>query len=299
MAEEGWVNSHCLEEPSFPKLLFACMDRLGIYERPEYTSREYEDRGTPRCEMIIYIGRSSRYPDIQPWNVTATGFRHKDTYQVAARKALRFLCQIYERHIGRTPMRFYPPVKKNRPVWLARVRTLEGRGQREDNPTVLHMDAYLLTLDELYEEQAAKLKQQLRRAEDAEVIVRRLQVKLAAAEARAAAAQSNEAIAVEALKEAEDRHSKELKDAHLTIRARRRMVAIEDDEAPILEGIPIAPGPSKRKSPDATPAPPPSERNSEVSDGVVPETPPTGGTLKDEVLALLLPIEDHSVQGED
>ena len=76
-------------------------------------------------------------------------------------------------------------------------------------------------------------------------------------------------------------------------------MAIEDEEAPILEGIPIAPRSSKRKSPDATPAPPPSERNSEVSDGEVPETPPAGGTLKDEVLALLLPLEDHSVQGED
>ena len=94
-------------------------------------------------------------------------------------KGSAFLCQIYERHLSHTLMRFYPPVKKNRPVWLARVRTLEGRGQREDDPTVLHMAAYLLTLDELYDEQAAKLKQQTRRAEDAEVMVRRLQVKLA------------------------------------------------------------------------------------------------------------------------
>ena len=128
MGEEGWINNHCLEDPGFSRLLFACMDRLGIYERPGYTSREYEDRGTLRCEMIIYVWRSSRFPDIQPWNVTATGFRHQDTYQVAARKALRYLCQIYEKRLGHTPMRFFPPVKKNRPVWLARVRTLEGRG---------------------------------------------------------------------------------------------------------------------------------------------------------------------------
>ena len=47
MAEEGWNNnSQCLEEPGFPKLLFACTDHLSIYERPEYSSREYEDRGT-------------------------------------------------------------------------------------------------------------------------------------------------------------------------------------------------------------------------------------------------------------
>ena len=92
MAGDGWVNSHCLEEPSFPRLLFACVDRLGIYEHPDYTSREYEDRGTLRCEMIIYVGRSTRFSDVQPWNVTATGFRLEDMYQVAARKALQYLC---------------------------------------------------------------------------------------------------------------------------------------------------------------------------------------------------------------
>ena len=134
------------------------MDHFGIYERPEYTSREYEDRGTLRCKMIIYVGRSSRFPVIQPWNVTAMGFCHQDTYQVAARKALRYLCQIYERHIGHTPIRFFPPVKKNHLVWLARVRTLEGHGQWEDDPTVLHMAAYLLTLDELCDEEHSKLK---------------------------------------------------------------------------------------------------------------------------------------------
>ena len=72
---------------------------------------------------------------------------------MAARKALRYLCQIYEKRLGHTPMRFFPPVKKNRPIWLARVRTLEGHGQRENDPTVPHMSAYILTLDELYDEQ--------------------------------------------------------------------------------------------------------------------------------------------------
>ena len=66
MAEEGWVNSHCLEESGFLRLLFACMDRLGIYERPEYSIREYKDREILRCEMIIYVGRSSHFRDIQP-----------------------------------------------------------------------------------------------------------------------------------------------------------------------------------------------------------------------------------------
>jgi hypothetical protein len=67
------------------------------------------------------------------------------------------LCQIYEKHISRTPMGFFPPVKKNHPIWLARLRTLEGCGQREDDPIVLHMSAYHLTLDDIYDKQHAKL----------------------------------------------------------------------------------------------------------------------------------------------
>jgi len=65
-----------LGRPWVPRLLFACMDRLGIYECPEYTIMEYEDRGTPWCEISVSVGKSSRYPDIQPWSVTTIGFRH-------------------------------------------------------------------------------------------------------------------------------------------------------------------------------------------------------------------------------
>ena len=145
-------------------------------------------------------------------------------------------------------MRFYPPAKKDRPIWLARVRSLKERGQHEDSPTVLNIAAYLLALDEYCDEQRAKLKQQIRRAEDAEITVRRLQAKLAAVEARAAPAQVNEVAAIEALKNAEERHSKGIKEAHLVGLTRRRMQASEQEEFPILEGIPIARGSGKRKS---------------------------------------------------
>jgi hypothetical protein len=39
--------------------------------------------------------------------VTATGFRHRDTYPFALRKALRYLCRIYEEHLVPTPMRYF------------------------------------------------------------------------------------------------------------------------------------------------------------------------------------------------
>jgi hypothetical protein len=78
-------------------------------------------------------------------------------------------------------------------------------------------------------------------------------MKLVVAEARAAGAESNEAAAIEDLKEAKEQHVQELRDAHLVGRARRRMRDFPDEEPPILDGS------SKRKSPEAPPAPPPTE----------------------------------------
>jgi hypothetical protein len=108
MADEAWTSSYCLTTPGFPKLLYATMTRLGILDHPEYVGREYEEYGTERCDVVIFVGPSKEFPDTIPWVVSTTGFRFEDTYQVAARKALRYLCQIYEEHVGRTPMRFFP-----------------------------------------------------------------------------------------------------------------------------------------------------------------------------------------------
>ena len=107
MAEEGWTQGNCQAAPGFPSLLINALESLGVTEHPRYYSREYEHHGTLRCRVILVIARSDRYPDIQPWRVTATGFRHQDTYPLAIRKALRYLCRILEEHLTPTPMRFF------------------------------------------------------------------------------------------------------------------------------------------------------------------------------------------------
>ena len=80
--------------------------------------------------------------------MTATGFRFIDTYQVVARKALRYLYQIYEEPIARTSMRFFPTLDKNRWAWRAYMEALQGRDVQEDSPTMVHLTTYLLALDE-------------------------------------------------------------------------------------------------------------------------------------------------------
>ena len=96
-------------------------------DHPEYEGCEYEKHGTERCEVTVYIGKSEEFPDItEAWNVTTTGFRFVDTYHVVARKALQYLCPIYEEPIARTRMRFFPPLEKNRRAWRARMEALQG-----------------------------------------------------------------------------------------------------------------------------------------------------------------------------
>ena len=57
------------------------------------------------------------------------------------------------------------------------------------------MATYLASLDQLFDEQASILREQTRRAEQAELAVRLQQIRAAQAEARAAAAVSSEAVA--------------------------------------------------------------------------------------------------------
>ena len=92
MAEEEWTQVICQAAPGLPSLLINALESLGVSERPRYYSREYEHHGTLRCRVILVIAKSDCYPDIQPWRVTAMGFRYQDTYPLVIRKALRYLC---------------------------------------------------------------------------------------------------------------------------------------------------------------------------------------------------------------
>ena len=99
-----------------------------------------------------------------------------------------------------------------------------------------------------------------------------LQVQLAEAHASVAAAESRETAMLEALKEAEDRHVHQLWEAYLVTRAKRRTLAAERQDAPILEGVPIHP-PERRRTGVVVPLAPPPSEVSEV-EPLIPLTQP-------------------------
>jgi hypothetical protein len=174
-------TSFCQNEDGFPKLLKACTVRLEIRSQPEYDGREFIEHGTENCVLTVYIGSIPHHVE---WSVTAAGHRFKDTCQVVARKALRALCQIYEEEVADTPLRFFPPFQRDRPVWMARMRALEGQQLLEDDPTLIYLTTYLLTLDAQYDFLARHYRQMIARAEDAEKCNCQFHVDLTSAQAQ-------------------------------------------------------------------------------------------------------------------
>jgi hypothetical protein len=55
-------------------------------------------------------------------------------------------------------MKYFLPLDRNRPAWVARIRALESPGEREDNPTVVAMSGYLLALDDLCDQLGQRMR---------------------------------------------------------------------------------------------------------------------------------------------
>jgi hypothetical protein len=154
--------------------------------------------------------------------------------------------------VADTPLRFFPPFQRDRPAWMARMRALEEQQLLEDDPIVMHLTAYLLTLDAQYDFLARHHRQMIARAEDAEKRNRQLHVDLTTAQARATALESREVIAVEALTQAEDEHVQKLMEAYLVTHNQRRALRIQEpapsnhvqpikaEDPQILEGHPVS-----------------------------------------------------------
>jgi hypothetical protein len=166
MADDGWSDGIYHAEPGLLKLLLLSLERVGVVDPPEYTYREYNFRGTLRCGLMIFVGKSTLYPNVDPWFISTTSFGFPDTYRKATRKALRRLRMVYKHHLQRTPMGFFPPAGGRGRSWIGQIRGLGREEELED--TVSHLSIYLTGVDQLYREQARQLKHQIRRAEKVE-----------------------------------------------------------------------------------------------------------------------------------
>jgi hypothetical protein len=161
------------------------------------------------------------------------------------------------------------------------MRNLERRRHQED--LLYHIVAYLVSLDKLFDDQAKLLREQISRAEQAEITVRMHQVRVAQAEARIAVAISSEAVAHESLRRIRDQRMKEWTNSGTPVPA--------IGEAQVLLGtllvgwggtIETPPGPPVVTKPPATTA----EAAAQPQENGNPE-----GEDDDE---LLIPLEVHS-----
>ena len=47
-------------------LLILSLERIGVVYPPEFLYREYDSKCTLRCDLMIFVARSTRYPDVDP-----------------------------------------------------------------------------------------------------------------------------------------------------------------------------------------------------------------------------------------
>src|SRR6185312_595603 len=153
-----------------------------------------------------------------------------------------YLCQMFEWHLGSTPMKYFPQLDRNRPAWAARIRNLESTAGIEKNPTVVAMSCYLLSLDDLCDQLHQRVRDLIHRAEGVKSRWHRAKLAVAQAEPQAAEAESRLAVAEENLKEQADRHSQLLRGVYLVDHVKRKECQPRTTvEPPILEGIPLYP----------------------------------------------------------
>ena len=62
MADNGWSGGICHAEPGLPKLLILSLECVRVVGLPEYVYREYDSRGTLRCDMMIFVGKKHPLP---------------------------------------------------------------------------------------------------------------------------------------------------------------------------------------------------------------------------------------------
>jgi hypothetical protein len=135
---------------------------------------------------------------------------------------------------------------------------LESLASQEDDPTVVAMSGYLLSLDELCDMQHDQVRRMTARAEAAKAYWRKARVELAKAKAHATHVKSHIVAFEEELLEQADRHSKLLSGMYLVEHAKRKECHPESADLPILEGIPLFPaaGPHERMCESVPPTPP-------------------------------------------
>ena len=178
-------------------------------------------------------------------------------------------------------MRFFPPAIRT-PVWEARMRSLERRRHEED--PLYQVATYLASLDQLFDEQASILREQTHRAEQAELAIWMHQIRVAQAEARAAAAVSSEAVAQESLRQAQDLRIQEW------TRSGTPVPAI--GETHVLLGTPIMGWGPLLGTPQAPPKNP--EGPTAAVEGEDAEQPLENEDLENGEQGPLIPLEDVS-----
>lgn len=199
------TNEH--GETDFVTLLLHCTRLLDIPKEPYYKIVEFHKPDTIGCAITVYIEASKKHPGFA---VTTPGHDPNLTKHTAALNTIRRLCNIYEKEIEHTSIRFFPAEDRTTPLWKRRLTPVVEARVSNKNPTMSSLTNYLYALDTHFQKLDKQLFKTHRRVLASEMEARKLRVQNASLRARLAATEDKERAAWEMVRSTRTKYKEKM-----------------------------------------------------------------------------------------
>jgi len=190
-------------ETDFVTLLLHCTRLLDIPKEPYYKIVEFHKPDTIGCAITVYIEASKKHPGFA---VTTPGHDPNLTKHTAALNTLRRLCNIYEKEIEHTSVRFFPAEDRTTPLWKRRLTPVVEARVSNKNPTISSLTNYLYALDTHFQKLDKQLFKTHRRVLASEMEARELRIQNASLRTRLAATEDKERAAWEMVRSTRNKY---------------------------------------------------------------------------------------------
>ena len=71
------VEESATQSPAFLSYCYSAWNASEWLTMEEYVYREYNSRGILRCDMMIFVGKSTRYPNVDPGSSPPLAFAYQ------------------------------------------------------------------------------------------------------------------------------------------------------------------------------------------------------------------------------
>ena len=130
-----------------PYLLWRSLQSFGYTTPPTYVGKECEENGIATCTVHVNVPANySVTPEWESWTVTVVGSALKDTWEMAAFKALTHFCEIRKHEVAGTTLAMLPITDLSDFEWNRRMDLVFRPNHRDYIPPLATTAYYGISL---------------------------------------------------------------------------------------------------------------------------------------------------------